>query len=76
MNTAKNDALNIAVELEMNMNEEKIQESFEMIKIHHFTDEEKNNEEEENDDIIQEQNNENVFMYNVIMKISKKIMKI
>jgi len=59
LNTAKNDALNIAVELEMNMTEEKIKESFENIKTRHLTDEEESNEKEENDnDVTKEQNND------------------
>lgn len=60
MDTAKNDALNIAIKLEMNMNEEIIKESFEEINIRHLIDEEENEEEEENNDDIIEQQNEDI----------------
>lgn len=46
LNTAKNDALNTAVELEMNMSKEKIKESFERINIRHLTNKEENEEKE------------------------------
>ncbi|KYN08009.1 hypothetical protein ALC62_01010 [Cyphomyrmex costatus] len=72
LNTAKNDALNIAVELGMNMDEEKIKESFEMIKIRHFTDEKKDNEEENNDNIIQEQNNDNWPKKDDVQEVDKR----
>ncbi|XP_039308141.1 uncharacterized protein LOC120358322 isoform X2 [Solenopsis invicta] len=60
LDTAKNDALNIAIKLEMNMNEDIIKESFEEINIRHLIDEEENEEEEENNDDIIEQQNEDI----------------
>lgn len=58
LNTAKNNAVKIAVELEINMNSEKIKDSFEKIIIRHLTeDEEESDGKEENDtDVTEEQN--------------------